>query len=72
MSNALGGDIESIDSIHPGGDASGSGALSKLLKPRTMSRPPTVTLMTLPTVQTASSASPKRTSPKIPITVQVV
>src|SRR5215212_962219 len=69
--NALGGDMESIDSIHPGGDASGSGALSRLLKPRAMSRPPTVTLMTVPTVETASCASPKRTSPKIPITVQV-
>ena len=69
--NALGGDMESIDSIHPGGDASGSGALSRLLKPRTMSRAPTVTLMTLPTVETMLSAPPKRISPKTPIAAQV-
>jgi hypothetical protein len=46
--NALGGDMESIDSIHPGRDA--SGASSRLLNPRTMSRAPTVTLMTSRTV----------------------
>src|SRR5215213_9556577 len=34
--NALGGDMEFIDSIHLGEDA--SGGLSRLLRPRTMSR----------------------------------
>src|SRR5215207_5102700 len=34
---ALGGDMELVDSIHLGGDTSGSGALRRLLRPRTMS-----------------------------------
>src|SRR5215211_4734021 len=69
--NALGGDMKSIDSIHPGGEASGSGALSRLLKLRTMSRAPTVTLMTLPTMERMLSAPPKRISPETPIVAQV-
>src|SRR5215208_2976775 len=68
---ALGGDMKSIDSIHPGGEASGSGALSRLLKLRTMSRAPTVTLMTLPTMERMLSAPPKRISPETPIAAQV-
>src|SRR5215203_685553 len=70
--NALGGDMELIDSIHLGGDASGSGAMSKLLRPRTMSSPPTIALMTRPTAEAAPSAPPKRVSPERPITAQVV
>src|SRR5215211_659498 len=70
--NALGGDMESIDFIHLGWDASGSGEPSRLLSPRTMSRAPTVTLMTRPTVEIVLSAPPKRMSPEIPITAQVV
>src|SRR5215207_1059837 len=69
---ALGGDMELVDSIHLGGDASGSGALRRLLRPRTMSRPPTVALMTRPTVETVPAASLKRLRPVIPITAQVV
>src|SRR5215207_9342702 len=69
---ALGGDMELVDSIHLGGDASGSGALRRLLRPRTMSRPPTVALMTRPTVETMPAASLKRVRPVIPITAQVV
>src|SRR5215210_1704655 len=69
--NALGGDMESIDSIHLGGDTSGSGESSRLLRPSTMSRAPTVALIRRPTVETVLSAPPKRTSPEIPITAQV-
>src|SRR5215217_5169499 len=69
--NALGGDMEFIDSIHPGGDASGSGASSRLLRLRTISRAPTVALKTRPTVETALPAPPKRMSPETPITAQV-
>jgi hypothetical protein len=64
--------MESIDAIYLGGDASGSGESSKLLRPSTMSRPPTVALMRRPTVETVLSAPPKRTSPEMPITAQVV
>jgi hypothetical protein len=70
--NALGGDMELIDSIHLGGGASGSGEWSRLLRPRTMSRVPIVALMTRPTVEMAPSAPPKRRRPKIPIPAQVV
>src|SRR5215210_8176426 len=70
--NALGGDIELIDSIHLGGGASGSGAFRRLLIPITTSRAPTETLMTRPTVETAPSAPPKRRRPKIPMPAQVV
>src|SRR5215212_1344111 len=69
---ALGGDMEFIDSIHLGGDASGSGESSRLLRPSTMSRTPTVVLMTRPTVETVLSAPPKRMSPARPITAQIV
>ena len=58
--NALGGDTEFIDFIHLGGDASGSGESSRLLRPRTMSRAPTVALMTRPTVETYSPLRRKR------------
>src|SRR5215203_25795 len=54
--NALGGDMEPIDSIHIGGCASGSGALSRLLRPSTTSRPPTIALMTRPMVEAPVSA----------------
>src|SRR5215203_6014971 len=70
--NALGGDMTFIDSIHAGGDASGSGESSRLLRPRTMSRAPIVMLMTRPIVETVLSAPPKRMSPEIPTTAQVV
>src|ERR687889_1436610 len=70
--NALGGDMESMDSIHLGGDESGSGGASTVLRPSTRSRTPTVTLITRPTVETASSAPPKRVIPEIPITAHVV
>src|SRR5215216_4768902 len=70
--NALGGDMELIDSIHLGGCASGSAAWSRLLRPRTTSRPPTVTLMIRPVVEAALSPPPKRVSPTIPIAAQVV
>src|SRR3712207_1649039 len=70
--NALDGDMELIDSIHLGGWASGSGALSRLLRPRTTSSPPTIALMTRPIVEAALSAPPKRVNPTIPIAAQVV
>src|SRR5215211_4311208 len=70
--NALGGDMEPIDSIHIGGCASGSGALSRLLRPSTTSRPPTIALMTRPMVEAPVTAPPKRVSPTIPIAAQVV
>src|SRR5215208_589400 len=70
--NALGGDMELIDSIHLGGCASGSAAWSRLLRPRTTSRPPTVTLMIRPVVEAALSPPPKRVSPTIPVAAQVV
>ena len=70
--NALGGDMVFIDSIHLGREASGSGEPSRLLRPRTRSRPPTVALMTRPTAETMLCAPPKKVSPKIPITAQVV
>src|SRR5918994_97557 len=54
--NALGGDMESLDSIHFGGVESVSGGASTVLSPRTRSSTPTVTLMTRPTAETASSA----------------
>src|SRR5215213_6973975 len=69
---ALGGDMELIDSIHLDGCASGSGALSRLLRPRTTSRPPTIALKTRPIVEAALSAPPKRASPTTPIAAQVV
>jgi hypothetical protein len=50
--NALGGDMESIVSIHLGGDAPESGESSRLLRPSTMSRTPTLALMRRPTVET--------------------
>src|SRR4028118_1570490 len=49
--NALAGDVEVTDSIHLGGGASGSGVLRRLLRPRTMSRPPTDALITVPAVE---------------------
>jgi hypothetical protein len=62
-----------FDSIHPGGDVSGSEESSRLLSPRTMSRAPTVTLMIRSTVETVLFAPPKRRrSPEWPITAQVV
>jgi hypothetical protein len=70
--NARGGDMEFIDSIHLGGDASGSEESSRLLRPRTRSRVPTVALMIRPTVATVLSAPPKSRSPETPITAQVV
>jgi hypothetical protein len=70
--NALAGDMELIDSIHLGGCASGSGALRRLLRPSTMSKPPTITLMTRPIVEAALSAPPKRVRPATPIAAQVV
>src|SRR5215208_192102 len=70
--NALGGDTEFIDSIHLGGCASGSRAVSRLLVPKTSSRPPTIALMTRPNVEAALSPPPKRVSPTIPIAAQVV
>src|SRR5829696_6059804 len=70
--NALGGDMEFIDSIHLGGDASGSEESSRLLRPRTMSRAPTVALIMRPTAATVLSAPPKIRSPERPITAQVV
>src|SRR5215212_2044265 len=70
--NALGGDMEPIDSIHLGGCASGSGAWSRFLRPRTTSRPPSIALMTRPIVEAPVSAPPKRVSPTIPIAAQVV
>jgi len=70
--NALGGDMASIDAIHLGCDTSGSGEASRLLRPRTISSAPIVALMTRPTVETVLCAPPKRTSPEIPITAQVV
>src|SRR5919112_4962815 len=70
--NALGDDMTSIDSVHLGCDTLGSGEASRLLRPRTISSAPIVALMTRPTVETVLSAPPKRTSPEIPITAQVV
>jgi hypothetical protein len=64
--------MEFIDSIHLSGDASGSEESSRLLKPRTMSRAPTVALMIRPTAATVLSAPPKSRSPERPITAQVV
>ena len=71
---ALGGDTEVIVSIHLGGRASGSGVLRRLLRPRTMSRPPTDALITRPAVEAAPpapAAPSKRVSPAIPIAAQV-
>jgi len=70
--NALGGDMVLVDSIHLGRDASGSGELSRLFRPKTMSSPPTIALTTRPTKETVPAASPKRVSPATPITAQVV
>src|ERR671910_473678 len=73
--NALTGDTDLIDSIHLGGGASGSGTLRRLLRPRTISRPPTDALKTRPTIEVAPpapAAPPKRVSPATPVAVQVV
>src|SRR5215211_255908 len=70
--NTLGGDMESMDSIHFGGVESGSGGASTVLSPRTRSNTPIVTLMTRPTVETAASAPLKSVIPEIPITAHVV
>src|ERR687897_931004 len=72
--NALGGDMELIDSIHLGGCASGYGALRRLLRPRTMSRPPTEALITRPAVEAAPpapAAPAKRVRPAMPMAAQV-
>jgi hypothetical protein len=71
--NALGGDMELIDSIHLGGCASGYGALRRLLRPRTISRPPTEALITRPAVEapSAPAAPSKRVSPAMPMAAQV-
>jgi len=72
--NALAGDVKLIDSIHLDGGASGSGTLRRLLRPRTISRPPTVAPMTRPTAETAlpvSADALKKGSPTTPIAAQV-
>jgi len=66
--------MELIDFIHLDGCVSGSGALRRLLRPRTMSRPPTEALITRPAVEAAPpapAAPSKRVSPAMPMAAQV-
>src|SRR5215203_853523 len=69
---ALVGELLSMDSSHPGGEAPGSGEPSRLPRPSTMSSAPTATQITRPAVEMALPASPKRRSPKMPTTAQTV
>jgi hypothetical protein len=62
--NALGGYTELTASIYLDGCASRSGALSRLLRPRAMSRPAPVTLVVQSMVETVLSAPPKRVGPR--------
>jgi hypothetical protein len=67
--NALAGVMELTDSIHLGRDASGSGVLKRLLRPRTMSSTPSVTLITRPIMEAvlpAPAVPPNRMSPATP------
>src|SRR5215217_5425886 len=69
---ALVGELLSMDFSHPGGEAPAWVEPSRLLRPSTMSNAPTATLITRPAVEMALPASPKRTSPEMPITAQTV
>jgi hypothetical protein len=68
--NALAGVMELTDSIYLARDASGSRVLKRLLRPKTMSSTPSVTLITRPITEAvlpaAPAVPPKRTSPATP------
>jgi len=69
--NALASVMELAATIHLGRDASGSGVLKSLYRPKTMSSTPSVTLITRPIVEAvlpAPAVPPNRMSPATPTT----